>query len=497
MPTVPRRTEQEVLPAIPDIAGPARPPAAAFGASQQTRQQTGLVRDIVGTAVKISREEQKRIEDERVKAKEDADRMLVLDADLQAAELQNDLDLQVRELKGRNSIGAMDLINKEWEKGLKNIDSTLTNQGQRDAFNISAGKRFLSLKKNTGIHMNTQFDQYAEGLRKSSMKTAQEQAAINYTDLEFVADQFQRQEAIINAFAERDGKGKEWRGNEIAKARSRTHSEIIKRMLLDNEVGLADEYEKRAGGEIRSDDISSILKLRTEQERLKVSASDEFQRQIWLEASMDNVSNERVDDFLRQGQITIPFHTKLKNFINKPYDKDGISDENKAGKYFEALDRYDELRGAKVDKKNNIVKRAKGNDYKTLQEFRGWMADNKEFFTRPQYRDIVDFTQQNYDESREAKIGIWTAFRQKLDALGMDRISMSYTLARAFGTIFSPTTSVSNAQETVDETTEAAVINANPNRTQYKIDQIITLPSGNWKVVGFADDGEPLVEEAQ
>ncbi len=495
MPTVPRKTGQAVAPGrIPETRTRSGVPIEAFGGGRRLDRQSAIARETLGLAFKISESERKELEETKRKAKEDMDKMLFLDADLQAAELQNNLDLKVRDMKGRDAAGAMEFINDGWEKGTEEISSTLFNQDQKNAFSMAAQKRFLSLSKGTAIHMDVQFDKYSEGLRKSSMKVSQEQAAINYTDPEFVAEQFDKQAALISSFAEQEGKGKEWEENEIAKSRSRTHSEIITRMMFDGQIELATEYEKSVKDEIRNDDLASIRRLRTEEKRLRRSNNDNFHRTLWKRESEDDLSNEQVDDMFFSGQINKPLWSQLKTAINKNYDDDAISDENKTTKYFEALDRYAKLSGASVDKTNKIVKRAKDAQLDELQEFRDWMGENKGFFTRPQYRELINFTEQNYTEAREGKLGMWASLRQKLEGLTNNRQLMALALSRAFGPMFNPAATPVQAQQIADETVEAAVVNANPNRTQYKIGQILNLPTGSWEVKGFYEDGEPDIE---
>lgn len=52
-------------------------------------------------------------------------------------------------------------------------------------------------------------------------------------------------------------------------------------------------------------------------------------------------------------------------------------------------------------------------------------------------------------------------------------------------------------QEQMEETTKGIIREQqgkiNPNRNKYDMDQVITTPSGSYKVVGYDDDGEPLV----
>lgn len=497
MPIVPKKTEQQIIPAgIPDIRARSTASLPTFGGGTALDRQENIGREILGTAFKVSESERKRLKEERIREKQEMDKTIVLDADLQAAKLQNDIDLQVRNMKGRDSVNAMKFVDTEWEAGVNDINSTLFNQDQRDVFSIAAEKRFLSLRKGAGVHMDTQLTQYDQGIRKASINVAQEQAAINYTDLEFVVEQFGKQEALITDTAEKYGRGAQWRDDEIMKARSRTHAGIIKRMMFDGEIDLAKQYTEAVKGQLLNDDLASIRKLGTEEKRLKLIRDDDFNRGLWKRQAEGDLTNAEIDTlFFETKQIKEPLWKSLIRANNDVYDDDSIPEEEKTKILFELYDDYEKLRGSKVDKKGRIVRRAKGNTLAELQAFREKVADKKGYLRRPEAEAFIDYTEQNYTEAREGKFGIWVALRQKLNSLTENQQLIALALSRSFGPIFSPLATPVQAQKIADETVDAAVLNANPNASQYKIDQIIALPSGNWKVTGFADDGEPLVEQ--
>lgn len=56
-------------------------------------------------------------------------------------------------------------------------------------------------------------------------------------------------------------------------------------------------------------------------------------------------------------------------------------------------------------------------------------------------------------------------------------------------------------QDQMEETTKGIIREQqgkiNPNRNKYQVDQVIQTPSGSYKVVGFDDDGEPLVSRVK
>jgi len=57
-----------------------------------------------------------------------------------------------------------------------------------------------------------------------------------------------------------------------------------------------------------------------------------------------------------------------------------------------------------------------------------------------------------------------------------------------------PTIQPEQLPDIAKEQVEKQIINQNPNKTLYKVDDFITTPSGLVQVTGYDEDGEPLVK---
>ena len=101
----------------------------------------------------------------------EADQVAFMEADTKAAKAQTDIQLQVRDLQGKDAAGAPDVARQKWEQAMGEIQPTLTGPRQQRAFARVAAGRWEELYKTTQFHVAEQTTKYAD---QSSVTVAEE-----------------------------------------------------------------------------------------------------------------------------------------------------------------------------------------------------------------------------------------------------------------------------------------------------------------------------------
>jgi len=205
---------------------------------------------------------------------EDADDINVRDADLAAAQLQNRIEREVKEMRGKNSVGSPDYIEKEWKKGLEEIERTLSSDRQRTKFGSIKQARFISLEDVAHKHMNAEMRRHDDEQTVAYVNTSRDDALSNYKDPERIGISLMQQEKAILDHADRHGVSDEVRKQNVAEAISKTHYGVISRYVNNGEDLSATKYFKSI-----VDKLTGVDKMAAEKMLEEGSLRGEAQRQ--------------------------------------------------------------------------------------------------------------------------------------------------------------------------------------------------------------------------
>lgn len=134
-----------------------------------------------------------------------ADRTSVFEADRQAAELQTSLEQKLRGLKGKNVLGADEILRKEWDDGITKIESGLSTERQRAGFARTKALRGDQLNRLTQAHVATEFEHFQDQETDAGIKSVFDRVRANPGQPEVLAGEMQRANSLIAAAAQRKG----------------------------------------------------------------------------------------------------------------------------------------------------------------------------------------------------------------------------------------------------------------------------------------------------
>lgn len=492
MPTVPRYSKPAVEQRpIPDSRTSTDLPVESFGGGRGLERATGAAHDLLEGAMDIYANEKRK-----------ADEIAIRDADIATAELANDVERGVKNLKGKDAAGAADYANEAWQKGMDKIAPTLKNDNQRIAADRISRARRLQLDDATQVHMASEFKRYDNQQFQSAIELYRNEGSMKYNRPNAVANSIFQQESEIDRYGERNNLPPEWMASEKAKARSATYRDVLERMEVDGNHALAKEYEKGVNKYILPDDVAILDKVRREEKVRKAEMESEFERQSYLLLKDSTVPDagkiQAIDNLLRAGKIKLPMAEKMKGWVLDTFNDSEIPVEKKVSKYNDLVTAFTELDGVKTDKNGHPVSAAEGNDLETISKFRQQVAASKRYLTKDQYSKMIELTEADYDAARAPKKNMFESLRSILPLLPSLAPAMQLSLMQRGMEIFDKKVTPQQAADTVTKLKEEAVVAGNPRRAKYVVGQRVTNPQGiDLEVVGYDEAGNPRFKVAK
>jgi hypothetical protein len=215
-------------------------PAEAFGGGRAAQATSEASQGLLSQAHSIAQEE-----------KQKADQLAFMSADKAASELQTQIQVQTSQMRGRDALGAPDLVQKQWQDGVKNIQDGLSNDAQKMAFARSVNSRYEDLNKHVQVHVADQMHAFAEQETQGYLESSRSAATANAFDDQAVAKEIARQNAVINENAVRNGyaTGADGQPSAILKSKldqalSQTHHDVILARLDANQPGNVEAAQK-------------------------------------------------------------------------------------------------------------------------------------------------------------------------------------------------------------------------------------------------------------
>lgn len=501
MPIVPRLEPQQRTGALPSVRVNTTASEEAFGGGAAAEKPFEL-------GVDTLQNEQKKLvaqdaEKEKIyqAAKKRADDVVVQDFDLGASKAVTDSEKAAFALKGKDAAQAPDIAMTAFQKSAELLKKGLYNDDQR-----AAAEKLLR------AHQSALYDSVqSHALKEAEAYDTQQTGALvdNYqNDSAASPDRAKRnifiQEQAIAGYGQRRGWGPEQIAAEQAKARSTTHVAVVTRMLADDQDAAALAYATAHEKELRPDDLGIIDRIRREQRARRAVQDQTYRNDLQLRV-FDAPPGDRsalldeLDTALKANRIDRGEHATLRKRLMDVNDDPSIAADEKTDRFFQIVDRYEALHGARADDRGPSAP-ARGNSADDLRAFRNFVTESAPYLTKAQQKAFLTYTEQDMDD---AAAGKWKGFfgiaRGLKDMLrrhpGTPPSVVNGVIEKSMATL-DPGTPVEQALVNQAKVKDSAAAAINPRRSQYHVDQIVTINKKSYVVTGFDADGEPLVAPA-
>lgn len=380
MPRVNTTKGAEVAPqAAPNATITTSTPAHAFNV-EGIKEQNQATRDTLQNVQKII-----------VLEKQKANKVAVQDADVQLSELQNNLQFESSKMLGKGSAGAPEFAQDEWSKGVTAIREGLSNDAQKQQFDILRAKRESNLMTAVQKHTFLEMQKYDEESTAAAVLNYRQEAVLNYDDSRAIERSILSQEdAYLGRLARTSQIPPKpvtndpeeiaaWRNaalkdpivkKNIRDIHEQTHSDVVTQMLSDANTDVAKEYY-----EANKDHLSPALRK-------------EIKTVIDKESAIVNADKQAVDIMKSVG----PNVGEIENHINDIKDPEVRKEVEK---------RIDPLVRQEIERQNNqqadIVKRMASGKYSLADLRRDRDALPNDMF------NAIEFARSNNAQDKKFK----------------------------------------------------------------------------------------------
>lgn len=287
--------------------------AEAFGGGASLSAVTTAGVNAADSGIKIAQQ-----------ARQDADQVRFLDADLQLSKLQVQNELAAKQLRGKDAAGALDVVDAEWNKGVEQIMGGLSSDQQRAAVSRAAAVRRSEMNKSVQMHMMDESIKLDDSTTKDYITNSQNEAALNYNNPDRVAQSLIQQEGAIIGYGKRRGQSDESIKKAIEESKSATHTNVIEAMLGAGDVEAADKYYKEhkkeiIGSKIDGEYIKNKSKAIIQQAKFdQEKAYDENYRIAMLDMFDRKITLSELQRRYREGILNEADYSKLESKMVKP-----------------------------------------------------------------------------------------------------------------------------------------------------------------------------------
>lgn len=253
MPTVPRYGGEQIqTQAMPNARITTEAPLSAFGGGQSLENLTHAARQYAATETAIYRDEKRKADD---LATTEAWKQL---AEKKQAMMWGDSGAMTR--KGKDAFGVPDEFGGQFTKAADEIEAGLANEDQKALFRKIRDREEVEFQGHLQKHVFTERQAYDNEVVKTGLGVARDEAVLNYQDAGKVQQAIGTQAALINSFAERNGKDAAWVQQQVADAVSKTHASVAMRMLTNGEDLKAKKYFEENKAAFGGEDVVHLEK---------------------------------------------------------------------------------------------------------------------------------------------------------------------------------------------------------------------------------------------
>ena len=242
MPTIQRLTANQVAPSPLQIA---------------PRQPTPTGLDQFGTGIQkasgVLYEVQQR--DQLL-----ADQTAVTEADRQLGQAENALLYDPKNgaltKQGKDAMGIGPSTLQQYDQQTSKIEQGLTTDRAKRVFHEAVGRRRVDIERDLGRHEGQQREVYADNEAKAYVQESINTAANHWDDPKRATDELQRQRAVIEQQASRQGWSDAQREEALRGAASDTHTAILGRMIGAHQTAKASQYLGQVRDQLDSATVS-------------------------------------------------------------------------------------------------------------------------------------------------------------------------------------------------------------------------------------------------
>lgn len=316
MPTVRTYQKQEKLQPLPNVRlNPSAADAEAFGGGDSLRAAT-----VAG------REAMKDLGGVAIQARQQADELSALEADLKLSEAQTRIELEAKKMRGKDAAGAIDYANEEWRVAHDEIGRSLTGNA-KNKFESAARVRASDLNKSVQMHTANEFVRHDKETTEAYVENTKSQAARNFKDPSLVAQSLYQQENAILGHGKRNGWSDEQIANAIITNRGDTHATVIDAMIGAGQVDAAEKYYERHKDQLIGDKAKSITskyirnqaKAQEEQAKYELEKRQDENYKVAMMQMFDrNLPLSELQRLYRAGAIKESQYNSLESKIVKP-----------------------------------------------------------------------------------------------------------------------------------------------------------------------------------
>lgn len=253
MPTVPKYGQPRVGQApLPGIRMGVQAPLEAFGGGESAAQVTGAAR---GLEHDIARNMERGFQE--------ANDLAVTEAKVKLDQTAMDMDRNARNVRGKDSFALPGKITQDYSRATQDIEKSLTNDVQKQAFRRIAQDRGLRLNSSINDHVARERFTYDESVTKALLATAEDRGKTYYDNPEEVEDAIADSMGAIAKHAERNGLAPEVKGIMERETRSRIVSGVVEQYIANGRAGEGKRYfdEQVKAGNLTGDDQERLAKV--------------------------------------------------------------------------------------------------------------------------------------------------------------------------------------------------------------------------------------------
>lgn len=430
MPTVQRyNKEPDSLNPIPGARlNPNAANSEAFGGGQSLENVSTASRNTLFTAEKIM-----------IQHRMAADETAAQDADITAGLLENKLRTDAVKMRGKDAIGAKDIIDTEWKKEIDKISGSLGNDRQRQMFLKKANARYVSLDQTIQTHTANETTRYQIETTDAHMQSELTTVTQNSNNQDLVArsmaireSDFMRKAGILGYDETQIKQG-------LSEVRSETHQAVIEGMVANkdfesakkyyeaNKSNLVGEPAKNMENYIKSKERSSAELAAAEQERM----FDENNHQLLKDEVSGNLT---YSELVRRWNLGMIKDSDFKSAQERLLDPSKLEIRDAFKKYTSpSPETFNELRSMQISGQRTAPQisrlaadaRSKGllsdDDYKYIINAKNGQPNNANH-ERLNYKAsyVRDFAKNYYSDDSISSESIVRDFYKRADAVNAD-----------------------------------------------------------------------------
>lgn len=202
------------------------------------------------------------------KHRQRADEVAILEADNKLAELSTSLETAALQRRGKDALDAGADVADQWKQAVSDVESSLTNDTQRENFRLRASRHWQSLNSSVQRHGASEFQKYDAEQTDVGLKARVEQAVKNYADPKQIDQAVSESKALVQLYGSHNGWSPEQITDKQLAATTQIHGSVISRMIADGADQTALEYFKKTKPEINSDTATQL------EQHLDVASTD-------------------------------------------------------------------------------------------------------------------------------------------------------------------------------------------------------------------------------